>query len=58
MVTQHAEQRSTGGMIRNETQADTGDLAAINNLPRVSERNADLELSQFQGYQREQIRSI
>lgn len=44
MVTQDAEQKSTGRRIRNETQADTGDLTVINNSPIVNERNADLEL--------------
>lgn len=51
MVTQDAEQRSTDGLIKIETQADTGVLTAINNSPIVSERNTDLELSKtiFQG---------
>lgn len=57
MVTQDAEQRNTGGMIRNETQADTGDLTAINNPPVDSERNADLELNKtsFRGTKENRI---
>lgn len=45
MWRQDAEQRSICGMIRNEAQADTGNLTAINSSPVDSERNADLELS-------------
>jgi len=47
----------TRGMIRNETQADTGDLTAINSSPLVSERNADLELSKtsFRGTKKNEL---